>query len=104
MDLLVALGTSAAYGLSLYLLLIADRAGIDLEAAARAKAEAQMQAEWNNTPIPATRLIGEIRNAAPKDAVYVGAGGTLRTGTAHELATQESLNTRLGVERPKIRS
>ena len=35
-----------------------------------------MQAEWNNTPIPATRLIGEIRNAAPKDAVYVGAGGT----------------------------
>ena len=45
-------------------------------AEARAKAEAQMQAEWNNTPIPATRLIGEIRNAAPKDAVYVGAGGT----------------------------
>ncbi len=33
------------------------------------------------------------------EGAYVGAGGTLRRGTPHELATQESLNTRLGVER-----
>ena len=30
---------------------------------------------------------------------YVGSGGTLRRGTAHEVATEESLNTRFGVER-----
>ncbi|MFL6075292.1 MAG: 3-isopropylmalate dehydrogenase [Mycobacteriales bacterium] len=30
---------------------------------------------------------------------YAGAGGTLRRGTPHEVATQESLNTAYGVER-----
>ena len=30
---------------------------------------------------------------------YAGAGGNLRIGTAHEIATEESLNTRYGVER-----
>jgi 3-isopropylmalate dehydrogenase len=30
---------------------------------------------------------------------YVGAGGTLREGTPHEVATEESINTRYGVER-----
>ena len=30
---------------------------------------------------------------------YVGAGGVLAKGTAHEVATEESLNTRVGVER-----
>ena len=30
---------------------------------------------------------------------YVGSGGFLRKGTAHEVATEESLNTRFGVER-----
>jgi 3-isopropylmalate dehydrogenase len=30
---------------------------------------------------------------------YVGAGGTIRTGTPHEIATEESLNTAFGVER-----
>lgn len=30
---------------------------------------------------------------------YVGAGGALRTGTPHEIATQESVNTRFGAER-----
>ena len=30
---------------------------------------------------------------------YVGAGGVLAEGTAHEVATEESLNTRVGVER-----
>lgn len=30
---------------------------------------------------------------------YAGSGGSLRSGTAHEVATEESLNTRYGVER-----
>jgi 3-isopropylmalate dehydrogenase len=30
---------------------------------------------------------------------YVGSGGVLRRGTAHEVATEESINTRYGVER-----
>jgi 3-isopropylmalate dehydrogenase len=30
---------------------------------------------------------------------YVGAGGVLREGTPHEVATEESINTRYGVER-----
>ncbi|MBW3602299.1 MAG: 3-isopropylmalate dehydrogenase [Actinobacteria bacterium] len=33
------------------------------------------------------------------EGLYAGAGGVLRRGTAHEIATQESLNTRFGVER-----
>ena len=30
---------------------------------------------------------------------YVGEGGVLRKGTPHEVATQGSVNTRMGVER-----
>ena len=33
------------------------------------------------------------------EGLYLGAGGVLRRGTAAEVATQESLNTRAGVER-----
>src|SRR5680860_182938 len=33
------------------------------------------------------------------EGLYVGAGGFLRKGTPGEVATQESLNTRMGVER-----
>lgn len=33
------------------------------------------------------------------EGIYAGAGGVLRQGTPHEVATQESLNTRMGVER-----
>jgi 3-isopropylmalate dehydrogenase len=33
------------------------------------------------------------------EGLYAGAGGFLRHGTPHEVATQESLNTRMGVER-----
>ncbi|NUT32641.1 MAG: 3-isopropylmalate dehydrogenase [Hamadaea sp.] len=33
------------------------------------------------------------------EGLYAGAGGTMHRGTAHELATEESLNTRHGVER-----
>ena len=33
------------------------------------------------------------------EGLYVGAGGNLHRGTPHEVATQESINTRRGVER-----
>lgn len=33
------------------------------------------------------------------EGLYVGVGGQVRVGTAHEIATQESINTRFGVER-----
>ncbi len=33
------------------------------------------------------------------EGLYVGAGGFVRKGTPHEIATQESINTRMGVER-----
>jgi 3-isopropylmalate dehydrogenase len=33
------------------------------------------------------------------ESVYAGAGGGLYVGTPHEVATQESVNTRHGVER-----
>lgn len=33
------------------------------------------------------------------EGLYAGAGGLLRAGTPHEIATQESVNTRMGVER-----
>jgi 3-isopropylmalate dehydrogenase len=33
------------------------------------------------------------------EGLYAGAGGTLRKGTIHEVAVQESINTRMGVER-----
>ncbi len=33
------------------------------------------------------------------EGLYAGSGGFLRKGTAHEVATQESVNTRMGVER-----
>ncbi len=51
---------------------------------------------------------GPLRTEAPIDFVvvregtegpYVGAGGVLAHGTAHEIATEESLNTRRGAER-----
>ena len=33
------------------------------------------------------------------EGLYAGTGGTMRSGTAQEIATQESINTRFGVER-----
>ncbi len=33
------------------------------------------------------------------EGLYAGAGGSLRKGTMHEVAVQESINTRMGVER-----
>ncbi len=55
---------------------------------------------------PGTR--GPLRDTGPIDFVvvregtegpYVGNGGSMRTGTAHEVATEVSLNTAFGVER-----
>ncbi|HXC51802.1 MAG TPA: 3-isopropylmalate dehydrogenase [Candidatus Limnocylindrales bacterium] len=51
-----------------------------------------------------------LANKGPKDidfvvvrenteGLYAGAGGNLRRGTPHEVAVQESINTRMGVER-----
>ncbi len=51
-----------------------------------------------------------LKNKGPEDidfvvvrenteGLYAGAGGFLRKGTAHEVAVQESINTRFGVER-----
>jgi benzoylformate decarboxylase len=54
-------------------------------AEAREKAEAQMKAEWDKDPISAMRLVGEIRDAAPKDAAYVGSGGTSGRGPFSQL-------------------
>jgi 3-isopropylmalate dehydrogenase len=53
-------------------------------------------------------VVGPLRTEAPIDFVviregtegpYTGNGGTLRTGTEHEVATEVSLNTAYGVER-----
>lgn len=46
--------------------------------------------------------VGEIDFIVVREGTegpYVGAGGVLAKGTAHEVATEESLNTRVGVER-----
>jgi 3-isopropylmalate dehydrogenase len=53
-------------------------------------------------------VVGPLRTEAPIDFVvfregtegpYTGNGGSLRTGTPHEVATEVSLNTAFGVER-----
>ena len=53
-------------------------------------------------------VVGPLRTESPIDFIvvregtegpYIGAGGVLRQGTADEIATEESLNTRRGVER-----
>ncbi len=42
----------------------------------RQKAEEQLKAEWDNTPISPMRLMAEVRDAVPADTAFVGAGGT----------------------------
>jgi benzoylformate decarboxylase len=44
--------------------------------ALRQKAEEQLRAEWDNTPISPMRLVAEMRNAVPADTAFVGSGGT----------------------------
>jgi 3-isopropylmalate dehydrogenase len=54
-------------------------------------------------PTPVAGLTGErcdmVIVRENTEGLYAGAGGTLYRGTPHEVATQESLNTRHGVER-----
>lgn len=53
------------------------------------------------TPLSAKRP-GDINLVVVREGTegpYSGAGGVLRAGTRHEIATEESLNTALGVER-----
>jgi benzoylformate decarboxylase len=45
-------------------------------AQSRETIEQQVRAEWDSSPISPSRLVAEIRNAAPRDTAYVGAGGT----------------------------
>ncbi|MEU7892505.1 3-isopropylmalate dehydrogenase [Nonomuraea sp. NPDC049152] len=53
------------------------------------------------TPLADTRAedIDMIVVREGTESLYAGAGGVLRRGTPHEIATQESLNTAFGVER-----
>jgi 3-isopropylmalate dehydrogenase len=58
---------------------------------------------WPGTASPlAGTKPGEIDMIVVREGtegLYAGAGGTLRKGTPHEIATEESYNTRHGVER-----
>ena len=42
----------------------------------REDAEAQLKTDWDANPISPMRLMGEVRDVTPSDAVFVGAGGT----------------------------
>ena len=65
----------------------------------------------NDAPSPQPRVFGGTRGAEPPvghefvvirentEGPYVGEGGVLRKGTPNEVATQGSVNTRMGVER-----
>ncbi len=58
----------------------------------------------NQRPFAGTAPGGEIPHEfvvirENTEGMYAGEGGSLRTGTAHEVATQGSVNTRMGVER-----
>ncbi len=54
-------------------------------------------------PTPITGLVPEscdmLIARENTEGAYTGSGGTIRKGTPHEIALQESINTRLGVER-----
>jgi 3-isopropylmalate dehydrogenase len=51
------------------------------------------------SPLAGNPAIDMIVVREGTEGPYAGAGGTLRKGTPHEVATEESLNTRYGVER-----
>jgi benzoylformate decarboxylase len=42
----------------------------------RAKAQDQLAAEWDKTPISPMRLMAEVRDSVPRDTAFVGSGGT----------------------------
>jgi 3-isopropylmalate dehydrogenase len=51
------------------------------------------------SPLAGAPAIDMIVVREGTEGLYAGAGGVLRRGTPHEIATEESLNTRFGVER-----
>jgi 3-isopropylmalate dehydrogenase len=51
------------------------------------------------TPLAGAARIDMVVVREGTEGPYAGSGGTLRPGTAHEVATQDSVNTRYGVER-----
>jgi len=61
--------------------------------AAREKAEEQLKADWDKEPISPMRLVGEIRESAPKDTAYVGSGGTSGRGPFGQLIELTQANS-----------
>jgi benzoylformate decarboxylase len=61
--------------------------------AAREKAEQQLKADWDKDPISPMRLVGEIRDAAPRDTAYVGSGGTSGRAPFGQLMTLTEPNS-----------
>ncbi|MDX6225478.1 MAG: 3-isopropylmalate dehydrogenase [Frankiales bacterium] len=55
--------------------------------------------EGASTPLAGAPRIDMVVVREGTEGPYAGAGGTLRPGTEHEVATQDSVNTRRGVER-----
>ena len=51
------------------------------------------------TPLAGSREIDFVVVREGTEGPYTGNGGTMRTGTPHEVATEVSLNTAFGVER-----
>jgi len=54
---------------------------------------------FNRPASPANPAIDMVVLRENTEGSYAGEGGSLRTGTPHEVATQGSINTRMGVER-----
>ena len=51
------------------------------------------------TPLGGDPKIDMVVVREGTEGPYVGAGGSMRTGTPHEIAVEDSINTRFGVER-----
>jgi 3-isopropylmalate dehydrogenase len=51
------------------------------------------------TPLAGDPKIDFVVVREGTEGPYVGAGGSMRTGTPHEIAVEDSINTRFGVER-----
>jgi 3-isopropylmalate dehydrogenase len=52
-----------------------------------------------STPLAGHREVDFVVVREGTEGPYAGAGGLLRRGTPHEIATEESINTRFGVDR-----
>jgi len=54
-------------------------------AEARDRVDAELKSQWDNSPISPMRLAAELRDAAHKDTVWVGSGGTSGRGPVAQL-------------------